>query len=180
MPSLPRKPLVLETRSAEETRRLGVTLTPALLPGDVLSLSGELGAGKTTFAQGVGVGLGISEWVTSPTFIIVKEYLGGKFPLFHVDLYRLDRVQEVIDLGLDELFEPIGIVVVEWGDVVEPLLPPDHLVVDLRHSSDESVRKVMLSPRGSEWIDRFDTISILTEELFSPTRDHDVDKGGES
>jgi len=175
MPKLPlprnREPFKLETRSAEETRRLGVALSPVLVPGDMIVLSGELGTGKTTFVQGLAVGLGITEQVTSPTYVLMKEYIGGRYPLMHMDIYRLDRIQEVIDLGYDEFLDPSYVVVVEWGDKVEPLLPKEHLQVELLHTGDDEIRKVSLIPKGSIWEARMDTVEILAAELFAATRD---------
>src|SRR5688500_14616230 len=100
MSTLPTSPysVTFETRSPDETRRVALALTPTLLPGDVLALSGELGAGKTTFVQGLAAGLRIPERVTSPTFILMREYFGGRYPLVHMDIYRLGNMQEVIDL----------------------------------------------------------------------------------
>jgi tRNA threonylcarbamoyladenosine biosynthesis protein TsaE len=166
---------VVETRSPEETRRLAAALTPILLPGDVLSLTGDLGAGKTTFVQGLAAGLKISEQITSPTFILMKEYRGGRYPLMHIDVYRLDRVQEVIDLGYDEFLDPAYIVAVEWGDVVEPLLPREHLVVELRYGKNDHIREIALIPRGLGWQSRMDTVRMLTAELFAPLREHGLE-----
>lgn len=165
----------VETRSPEETRRLASALSPLLLPGDFISLSGDLGAGKTTFVQGLGAGLGIVDHVTSPSFILMKEYLGGRYPLMHLDVYRLSRAQELIDLGYDDFLDPSYIVVVEWGDVVEPLLPRDHLLIEITSSSEAMFREIRLLPRGIRWEDRMQTIRILANELFSPTRD--LEKG---
>jgi len=170
--------LVVETHSAEETVRLGTALSPVLIPGDVIVLSGDLGAGKTTFTQGLAVGLGITEHVTSPTFLLMKEYFGGRYPLMHMDIYRLGRIQEVIDLGYDEFLDPADIVVVEWGDMVEPLLPKDHLQVILRHV-DENSRTVELVPKGANWPPRMRTVRMLVHELFSAGRQADPGNFGE-
>jgi len=164
--------LTVETRSAEETTRLGAALSPVLLPGDLIVLSGDLGAGKTTFTQGLAVGLGITDQVTSPTYLLMKEYFGGRYPLMHMDIYRLGTIQEVIDLGYDEFLDPSYVVVVEWGDMVAPLLPKDHLQVDFR-TSGETSRKATVSPRGARWESRMDTIEILATELFAAGRQSD-------
>lgn len=168
----PRKPpsqLVLRTRSADETRQLANGIAPLLVPGDVLVLSGDLGAGKTTFVQGLAKGLGIVERVTSPTFILMKEYPGGRFPLMHLDVYRLGKVQEVIDLGIDEYLDPSHVVAVEWGDKVEPLLPQDHLKVELTHDGSDS-RTIALTGKGSHWQTRMATIKELVENLSASRR----------
>lgn len=104
------------TAAEEETSRIGEELAPALRAGDVVLLYGPLGAGKTAFVRGVAHGLGApTEEVSSPTFTLVQEYTGGRLPLYHVDLYRLER-KEVDDLGLDELISGDGVVAIEWAD----------------------------------------------------------------
>ncbi|MEA2488105.1 MAG: tRNA threonylcarbamoyladenosine biosynthesis protein TsaE, partial [Actinomycetota bacterium] len=103
--------LSVVSRSPEETRIVGASLAPVLLPGDVISLSGDLGAGKTVFVQGLATALGVQRRVTSPTFVIVHEY-EGRFPILHLDVYRLDSFQEVLDLGFEELLDPEAILLV--------------------------------------------------------------------
>jgi tRNA threonylcarbamoyladenosine biosynthesis protein TsaE len=165
--------LTLESTSVEETRRLAVALTPLLRPGDVIALGGPLGVGKTAFVQGIGAGLGVPERVTSPSFILMKEYLGGRYPLLHLDVYRLDRMQELVDLGLDEFLEPSHIVIVEWGDMVEPLLPKEHLLVEMARGESDTDRLITLEPRGQDWEGRMDTVKMLVSELFSVDRETD-------
>ncbi|MGH9001244.1 MAG: tRNA (adenosine(37)-N6)-threonylcarbamoyltransferase complex ATPase subunit type 1 TsaE [Acidimicrobiia bacterium] len=137
------------TRSVEETRAVAESLGRAVLrPGDLVVLAGELGAGKTAFAQGVARGLGVDEPVVSPTVTLVREY-HGRVPVSHVDVYRLDRFQELHDLGFDEFLED-GVTLVEWGDVAEPLLPPDRLEVRLRMTGDDE-REITVAPHGESW-----------------------------
>jgi tRNA threonylcarbamoyladenosine biosynthesis protein TsaE len=159
--------LAMHSRSPEETRRLAVALSPLLHPGDVVTLGGDLGAGKTTFVQGLAVGLGIPDRVTSPSFVLMKEYLGGRYPLIHMDVYRLDRMQEVVDLGYDEFLDPSHIVVVEWGDMVEPLLPKEHLSIHIGYGDADASRDIAIQPRGQAWETRLHTVRGLVEELFS-------------
>lgn len=168
----------METRSSEETKRLAVSLAPILVPGDMIVLSGDLGAGKTTFVQGLAVGLGIAERVTSPTFVLMKEYLGGRYPLMHLDIYRLNTIQDVIDLGYDEFLDPSYVVAMEWGDMVEPLLPKEHLNVELKLVGG-STRTVSLIPRGANWMNRMPTVRLLAAELFSAGRSADPGMFGE-
>ena len=165
----PTNRLEVKTRSADETRQLGGAMAPLLVPGDVLVMSGDLGAGKTTFVQGLAKGLGIVERVTSPTFILMKEYPGGRFPLMHLDVYRLSKVQEVIDLGIDEYLDPSYVVAVEWGDRVEPLLPQDHLKVELLHDGGDS-RTVILTAKGNHWEARLAAIQELVDQLEGSRR----------
>src|SRR5438093_12360391 len=124
--------LVVRTATAEDTRALGAALAPLLRVHDVLLLTGDLGAGKTTLVQGIARGLGAEEHVASPTFTLVREYVSGRIPIAHVDVYRLDRVQDVVDLALDELEDGECVLIVEWGDAVEELLPDDRVRVELR------------------------------------------------
>ena len=135
------------------TRALGAALATELGPGSVVVLSGDLGSGKTVFAQGVAEGLGVTERVVSPTFAIAREY-EGRLPLHHLDVYRLDHVQEAIDLGLDELFDD-AVTLIEWGDGVRDLLPADRLEVELTLAPDDSAtedtRHLTITPFGEEW-----------------------------
>ena len=123
---------VVRTETADDTRALGVAIAPLLRVHDVLVLTGDLGAGKTTLVGGIARGLGAEEHVASPTFTLVREYVSGRIPIAHVDVYRLDRVQDVVDLALDELEDGECVLIVEWGDAVEELLPDDRLRVELR------------------------------------------------
>ncbi|MEO7002273.1 MAG: tRNA (adenosine(37)-N6)-threonylcarbamoyltransferase complex ATPase subunit type 1 TsaE [Ktedonobacterales bacterium] len=110
--------LTLRSRSADETRRLGDLLGRVLAAGDVVLLSGALGAGKTAFTQGIAVGLGVRVTVNSPTFTLLKEY-AGRLPLYHFDLYRIDNADEVLSLGFAEYFEGNGVSVIEWAERAE-------------------------------------------------------------
>src|SRR5437867_2647363 len=149
--------LVLRTRTAEDTRALGEALAPLLRIHDVLALTGELGAGKTTLVQGIARGLGADERVASPTFTLVREYVTGRIPIAHVDVYRLDRVQDVVDLALDELEDGACVLIVEWGDAVEELLPDDRLRVELvteDPSGVDEARRIAIQGRGVSWLAR--------------------------
>jgi len=123
------------THSELETAALGRELAAALSAGDVVLLVGDLGAGKTAFVRGLAEGLGVHrDEVSSPTFTLVQEYRGGRLPLFHVDLYRLDDPREIDDLGLDEIAED-GVLAIEWADKL-PSLPPGAVRVTLAHAGD--------------------------------------------
>ncbi len=114
------------TTSAEGTRAVAAALAPLLRPGDVLLLSGDLGAGKTVFTQGLAAALGVAEPVTSPTFALAQRY-EGRMRLHHLDTYRLENLGEVLDLDLPELLEDDAVVCIEWGEVVISELPHDFL-----------------------------------------------------
>ena len=118
--------ITLRTTTVEETKAVAASLASLARPGDLIVLAGEMGAGKTAFAQGFAAGLGIAEPVTSPTFTLVRHY-DGRLPLHHLDVYRLERMAEMMDLGLPELLDGPGVSLIEWGDVVTPALPADFL-----------------------------------------------------
>jgi tRNA threonylcarbamoyladenosine biosynthesis protein TsaE len=150
------------TPTAADTRAVGAALGGLLVPGDVVSLSGDLGAGKTTFVQGAAGALGVVDQVTSPTFVLVRQY-AGRLPVAHVDVYRLSRVQEVLDLGFDELMDGSWVVFVEWGDVIDTLLPPGHLRVALSAGADDA-RSIDLSGEGPEWARRWGPLEAALGE----------------
>ncbi|HEY3067020.1 MAG TPA: tRNA (adenosine(37)-N6)-threonylcarbamoyltransferase complex ATPase subunit type 1 TsaE [Methylomirabilota bacterium] len=138
-----------ETRSAEATAAAGADLARELRAGDVVALTGELGAGKTCFVQGVVRGLGAAVRATSPTFVLVNEY-HGRLPVHHVDAYRTASLTELLDLGLDELLDGEGVTLVEWADKLLPLLPPRTIFVEIHGVGDEpraiTIRRPRMSP----------------------------------
>ncbi|HEU4751835.1 MAG TPA: tRNA (adenosine(37)-N6)-threonylcarbamoyltransferase complex ATPase subunit type 1 TsaE [Armatimonadota bacterium] len=138
--------LVLTTRSGEETRALGEALGGLLAAGDVVCLSGELGAGKTVLAQGIGAGLGVTEPVSSPTFALAHEYR-GRLPVWHLDVYRVRSLDELIDLSWQELLSGGGVVVIEWPERIAGGLPPDRLEVSLAYGDDDA-REIRLRGTG--------------------------------
>lgn len=149
--------VTLRAARPEDTRAIGEALASLLRPRDAVALTGELGAGKTTFVQGVARGLGIEDRVVSPTFTLIKEY-AGRLDVAHVDVYRLDRVQDVLDLGLEELGTGEDVLLVEWGDAVEGLLPPERLRVELAAedpSGASDVRRLEVSAVGASWRERW-------------------------
>ena len=153
----------LETTTAERTRDVGAVLANLLQPRDTVLLTGDLGAGKTTLVQGMGRGLGVEDHVASPTFTLVKEY-AGRLDIAHVDVYRLERVQDVVDLGLDELGGPDRVLLVEWGDAVQDLLPEDRLRVELTTGSDGDGRRIVITSQGRSWALRWERL----EQALAP------------
>ena len=112
----------ITTHSADETQALGKKLAESLRPGDVIAYFGDLGAGKTAFTRGIAEGLGVSEQATSPTYTIVNEYLSGRLPLFHFDMYRLGSSDELFDIGWEDYLARGGVCAVEWSENVEDAL----------------------------------------------------------
>jgi len=137
----------LTTESEEETRRLAFKLADELRPGDIISLTGDLGAGKTRFVQGLADGLEIDEAVTSPTFTIIRTY-NGRLPLYHFDVYRLSGIRELEPLGYEEYFFGDGVTVVEWGDKVIDALPDDHLTVEMHRTEESPDRRRLIVKAG--------------------------------
>ena len=131
--------VVCISSSPEQTRAIAAALGEALVGGDVVMLSGDLGAGKTTFVQGAAEALGVRAHVTSPSFVLVREY-AGRARIVHVDVYRLTSLQELIDLGDEELFAPGAITLIEWGDAVEDVLPDARIEVDIRATREDERR----------------------------------------
>jgi tRNA threonylcarbamoyladenosine biosynthesis protein TsaE len=146
--------LPVETASPEETLALGERLAPHLAPGDVLALYGDLGAGKTHLVKGVARGLGADpEDVSSPTFTLVNEYAtrdaeGAPLPLYHLDVYRIERLRELEEIGVEELLHGDGVCVVEWPERMEPMLPPHTLRVRLLHLDGDRRRILRMEDRG--------------------------------
>jgi len=141
--------------SVEEAHSFAKQLASLLQPGDVLTLEGDLGAGKTTFTQGLAKGLNIKKNVNSPTFTIIKEYYGD-MPLYHMDVYRLKDTDE--DLGFDEYFNGDGVSVVEWAHLISDFLPEELLEISI-YNINETTRKFVLHPKGERY-------EKLCEELF--------------
>lgn len=141
------------TDSAEQTRALAAALVPLLRAGDLLILSGDLGGGKTAFVQGLAVAMGISDPVTSPTFVLAQTY-EGRLRLNHLDVYRLGTSAEVIDLSLPELLAEDAVTVIEWGERILEELPADYLRISFAlgdPSLSPDVRVITLDPTGSSW-----------------------------
>ncbi len=163
MPPTPR--LQLRAPSLEATHAVAAALAALSRSGDVILLGGEMGAGKTAFAQGFGRALGVTEPITSPTFNLVHSYDTASVVLHHADLYRLEQLSEVAELGLSELAEYHGIVIVEWGDVVESSFG-DHLSVRLDvDGADLEGRLVTISAVGRTWATRWAALQRATADL---------------
>lgn len=157
------------TKSADDTRELAAALANIVRPGDLVLLAGELGAGKTAFVQGLGRALGVEEPITSPTFTLMRDYR-ARIPLVHVDVYRLDHLQEVLDLGISELIDDEAVALIEWGDLAEPVLPADFLEVRLAYvdGGDDDERVIAFRLVGSSWAGRADALEGLIDAWALP------------
>ena len=145
------------TKSVDDTRALAAEVAALAAPGDLVVLAGDLGTGKTAFAQGFARGLGVDEPVTSPAFVLVRTY-DGRLPLVHLDVYRLDNMQELVELGISELLDEGAVTLVEWGDAVTPGLPADFLEVRLEDGGDADERLLTIRSVGPAWPPRADAL----------------------
>ena len=144
--------MVFETFSPEETENLGAAFAQRLHPGDVIAYWGDLGAGKTAFTRGVARGLGVTEPVTSPTYTIVNEYLSGRMPLFHFDMYRLGSAEELFDIGWEDYLCRGGVCAVEWSENVEEALD-DAIRVEIRTDPTQMNRRQIVIDGGERFAD---------------------------
>ena len=156
-------PLVLRSHSARETARIGSALGQYAEAGDVFLLSGELGAGKTCLTQGVAKGLGVDGYVRSPTFVLVSVHQ-GRLPLYHIDIYRLDEVAEVVDLGLEEYLAGNGVSVIEWASKALEVFPQPYMLVTLTYEG-ENERLIQLEAMG----ERYESLLSQVEKRLSRT-----------
>lgn len=158
------------TTNVDQTRALGAAIASLARAGDLILLAGDLGAGKTAFAQGFARGIGVTATVTSPTFTLARHYDGASLSLHHLDVYRLDHLQEAVDLGLSEMIDDDeGVTLIEWGDVVIPTLQPDFLEVRLAYGDGDDDRIFSMRVIGTGWSARRHALDeVLTPWMSSP------------
>ncbi|MDB5080788.1 MAG: hypothetical protein JWP00_2712 [Chloroflexi bacterium] len=138
------------SHSITQTQRCGSQLAQHLVPGVIILLEGDLGAGKTTFTKGIASGMGVEGYVNSPTFTLVNEY-EGRLPIYHLDCYRLESGQEALDFGIEEYLDAGGVTIIEWPERISEILPPDFIRVSLSYLTDTK-RSLRLEPVGSKYI----------------------------
>ena len=134
----------LLSHSPEDTEDIGARLAEQLEPGAVVAFTGDLGAGKTAFTRGLARGLGVADRVTSPTFTIVNEYEGGRLPLFHFDLYRMDSPEELFDIGWEDYLARGGVCAVEWSEHAEGAFEEEPIWVDIRRGESDEQRVISI------------------------------------
>jgi len=137
------------TKTPQELEYLGERMAQLVEPGDFIALDGDLGAGKTLLTQGLARGLAVTEEIVSPTFTIIHEYESGRLPLYHMDVYRLKQPEEMYDLGYEEYFYGEGVTVVEWAQIIEPLLPDEYLGMEI--SVVPEGRELRFAPHGARY-----------------------------
>jgi tRNA threonylcarbamoyladenosine biosynthesis protein TsaE len=154
------KPIETRSPGPETTRKIAAAVADLTAPGDVILLDGDLGAGKTTFTQGFARRLGVTEPVTSPTFTLMRRYsTSAGFDLCHADLYRLEQLNEVIELGFNEILDEGAAAIIEWGEKGAPAFGPDHLSVNMSHAAAENDRRIVFTSACEAWGERWDLLA---------------------
>lgn len=170
---------VAKVLSADSMRDFGYRLANLLRPGDVILLLGKLGAGKTTLVQGIANGLGVDGRVTSPTFVLLQEY-EGQIPLRHADLYRLEHMGEIADLGIEELLGDSWVTVVEWGDAMREMIS-EYLIIEINCGAEMTGREIHLRALGREWSERLEDVETALMQVADSTNmttgDNTADSG---
>ena len=142
--------MIIETNSAKETFLLGEKLGRQAAAGQIYTLNGDLGVGKTVFTQGVAAGLGIAEPVNSPTFTIIQEYEGGRLPFYHFDVYRIGDIEEIEEIGYDDYFFGEGVCLIEWAELIEELLPENIISITIEKNPEKGFDYRKITIEGVE------------------------------
>ena len=142
--------MIIETRSPEETFQVGKSLGEKAYPGQVITLTGDLGVGKTVFTQGLAKGLGIEEPVNSPTFTIVQVYEGGRLPFYHFDVYRIGDVEEMDEIGYEDYFYGEGVCLIEWAELIQEILPDNIISVTIEKDLEKGFDYRKITIEGEE------------------------------
>jgi tRNA threonylcarbamoyladenosine biosynthesis protein TsaE len=150
-------------RDQQETGTIGATIGRMAKAGDLVLLTGDLGAGKTCLTQGIAAGLGVTERVFSPTFVLVREYK-GRLPLYHMDFYRLEKLQEISDLGLEDYLCGKGVCSIEWAERGLPLMPEERLLIDIGYMTD-TARCLSFTATGDRYLQLLNDTKSGTENL---------------
>lgn len=137
----------IRLKDLEETKNFGIKLGKLLNSGDIVCLNGDLGAGKTTLSKSIGLGLGVEDYITSPTFNLINEY-SGRLTMYHFDVYRLENVDDLYDLGFDEYFYGQGVCIIEWAEKIESLIPEEKILVEMGNGDNIDERIIKIHGKG--------------------------------
>jgi tRNA threonylcarbamoyladenosine biosynthesis protein TsaE len=148
--------LDLISHNPSQTQRLGKNIGNLAMPGDILLLEGKLGTGKTCLTQGIAIGLEIEEYISSPSFVLIREF-SGRLPLYHIDLYRLDLPGEIVDLGLDDYLYGRGVCVIEWAEKGSSLMPSEHMLIKIKYLGDTK-RNFQIEANGQRYKKMLETL----------------------
>lgn len=140
----------IRLKGLEETKEFGIKLGRLLKPGDIVCLNGDLGAGKTTLSKAIGLGLGVKDYITSPTFNLINEY-NGRWTMYHFDVYRLAQVDDLYDLGFDEYFYGDGVCIIEWAEKIEAVMPKERIVLDIKNGEEMDERWINIHGEGTSF-----------------------------
>ncbi len=143
----------------KDTKEFGEKLGSLLKPGDIICLIGDLGAGKTTLTKSIGIGLGVEDYITSPTFTLINEYK-GKLNLYHFDVYRLEGITDLDDLGFEEYFYSDGVCIIEWGDKIEDILPEGTINISIEKGKELDNRILILNGKGDRFKELIEELNI--------------------
>lgn len=146
-------------KGLEETKDFGIKLGKLLKGGDILCLNGDLGAGKTTLTKSIGEGLEVTDYITSPTFALINEY-EGRVRVYHFDVYRLENVEELYDLGFDEYFYSNGVCIIEWAERIKKLLPKDIIIIDIEKGKDLDERVLNIHGEGNRYLEIIEELKL--------------------
>lgn len=146
-------------KGLDDTEKFGEKLGSLLKAGDIISLEGDLGAGKTTLTKSIGVGLEVKDYITSPTFTLINEYR-GRLDLYHFDVYRLEGISDLDDLGFDEYFYSNGVCIIEWGNKIKDFLPPNTIKIEIKKDKDLETRIIYISGEGSRFEELIEELNI--------------------
>lgn len=153
--------LRINVDNIKETEKIGYMLGKLLTGGEIICMTGDLGAGKTTMTQSIAKGLDVEDYVTSPTFTIINEY-SGRCPLYHFDVYRINDVDEMYDLGYEEYFYSNGVSIIEWANIIEEILPTERLNIEISKKDNNEGREIAINGRGNKYLN---VIEKMEEEL---------------
>lgn len=142
--------MIIETRTAEETFALGEKVGRCARPGQIYTLTGDLGVGKTVFTQGVAAGLDITEPISSPTFTIIQVYEGGRLPFYHFDVYRIGDIEEMEEIGYDDYFFGEGVCLIEWAQLIEEILPQSVISIKIEKNPEKGFDYRKITIEGKE------------------------------
>ena len=140
----------IKINGLKETEEFGIRFGKLLEAGDIVCLNGDLGAGKTTMTKSIGIGLDVDEYITSPTFALINLYK-GRMVVYHFDVYRLENVDELYDLGFDEYFFGEGVCIIEWAEKIDKLIPPDRIIIDIKKTDNIDERILHISGHGNRY-----------------------------
>ncbi len=157
--------LIARSSGPADTAAIATAIAEFVVANDVLVLGGDLGAGKTTFTKAFGLALDVDEAITSPTFTLAQQYQ-GRFVVHHLDVYRIDQIDEVIDLALPELFESDGVVVIEWGDTIAPALPASYGLLRFAFGTQDDDRELTLTAVGTSWSARIPALRAALADFL--------------